>query len=775
MITPNTLLQNRYLVLRLLAQGGMGAVYEARDQRLGNIVALKESFFTEESLRQAFHREASLLATLRHSALPKVIDHFTEGDGQFLVMEFIRGDDLARLLEMSGRPIEQADVLMWADQLLGALEYLHAQRPPIIHRDIKPQNMKLNERAEIILLDFGLAKEAALDASQLNLSVRGYTLKYAPLEQIQGTGTDPRSDLYSAAATLYHLLTNVTPADALTRVTAIVEGGPDPLLPAHQINPKVSVAVSAVLQQALMLDRNRRLPNASAMRVALRQAAEGKSSGASPPMTELPTQRMTEVSPQSQVAVGGQDLSTAAYSLPPKIADPVKTHITLTAPKPVAQPPEVGFQVTPSPAKGRVKVWIAVAVTFILLVVAAIAFWPGRTGTSLTTGAANTKDGAKTVAAATTLSTREIISRGEGEEHSYRFTALPGELKLTLDVIGEGATVTVEALDRDEQPLSFNNKSSFSLASTSEHEQSVAHLLVDREQPVLLRVKTNYPQSLKAMRLRIEGPAKLSELATDNPSPLAAMFTDRDKPLPLPANVVFSGQSQKKANYYVFNAGPGELKFTLNVMAAGAAVDVELFDDQAEPLHFNNGSASFSVSSSELNEQDSAQLVLDRQQKLLMRLHTAYPQSLRAFRLKLDGPIQLAQTGGNDAVATALAPVFAPRDNPEAFKGKELTGNRLAKEGYYRLVAGPGKLGLGLEAEGGGCAVSVELFDSEAKRLHFDNDSTTLSVSSSGAKEKKSAETNLGREEVLLMRLSANYPDSLKEFRLKFDGAIKKQ
>src|SRR5262245_14285689 len=150
MLKANTMLQNRYLIIRHLAAGGMGSVYEARDQRLGNIVALKETFFVQESLRKAFHREASILATLRHPALPKVIDHFTEGSGQFLAMEYIRGDDLSIILEKHGKgdhkSIPQRDALMWADQLLGALEYLHSQRPPIIHRDLKPKNLKLNER-----------------------------------------------------------------------------------------------------------------------------------------------------------------------------------------------------------------------------------------------------------------------------------------------------------------------------------------------------------------------------------------------------------------------------------------------------------------------------------------------------------------------------------------------------------------------------------------------------------------------------------------------------
>jgi len=155
MLEPNTILQNRYVILRLIAQGGMGAVYEAKDRRLGHLVALKETFFSDELMRRAFEREAWLLASLRHAALPKVSDHFTEDGGQFLVMEFIPGIDLGKLLERQNKPFALAEVLHWGDQLLGALEYLHKQDPPVIHRDIKPQNLKLTAENEIILLDLG--------------------------------------------------------------------------------------------------------------------------------------------------------------------------------------------------------------------------------------------------------------------------------------------------------------------------------------------------------------------------------------------------------------------------------------------------------------------------------------------------------------------------------------------------------------------------------------------------------------------------------------------
>jgi len=143
MLAANTVLQNRYRIVRQLGQGGMGTVYEAVDQRLSSVVALKETLVTTEEGRQAFQREASLLANLRHACLPRVIDHFSEAAGQYLVMEFISGDDLAHLLELRGHAFPVDDVLQWSDELLKALEYLHGHNPPILHRDIKPSNLKL--------------------------------------------------------------------------------------------------------------------------------------------------------------------------------------------------------------------------------------------------------------------------------------------------------------------------------------------------------------------------------------------------------------------------------------------------------------------------------------------------------------------------------------------------------------------------------------------------------------------------------------------------------
>src|SRR4030095_3744336 len=237
MLAAGSILQGRYRIVGKLGEGGMGAVYEALDERLDATVALKETLFTDERLRKQFEREARLLARMHHPALPRVSDHFAEGDGQFLVMPFIPGDDLSKMMALKNGPFPPDQVLTWGDQLLDALDYLHTQDPQIIHRDIKPQNLKLTGRGQIILLDFGLAKgqSGGISVVTTSASIYGYTPNYAPLEQIQGMGTDARSDIYALSATLYHLMTAVKPPDALTRAASLVNGEPDPLTPANEV------------------------------------------------------------------------------------------------------------------------------------------------------------------------------------------------------------------------------------------------------------------------------------------------------------------------------------------------------------------------------------------------------------------------------------------------------------------------------------------------------------------------------------------------------------
>src|SRR5678816_124821 len=211
-LAQNTLIQGRYLVVHLIGKGGMGEVYLAVDQRLGSAVALKRTYFAgDEMLGNAFEREARTLARMRHPVLPKVTDHFGEGEEQYLVMEHIAGDDLSKRLEAAQKPFPLTWVLFWSDQLLDALAYLHSHEPPIIHRDIKPQNLKLTDENHIVLLDFGLSKNFDTNSASSpvnSASVAGYSPHFASMEQIRGTGTDARSDMYSLAATLYQLLTN---------------------------------------------------------------------------------------------------------------------------------------------------------------------------------------------------------------------------------------------------------------------------------------------------------------------------------------------------------------------------------------------------------------------------------------------------------------------------------------------------------------------------------------------------------------------------------------
>jgi serine/threonine protein kinase/thiol-disulfide isomerase/thioredoxin len=275
MLAPNTILQSRYRIVRKLGQGGMGAIYEAIDQRVSCVVALKETLVgSSATLREAFHREAALLANLRHSCLPKVSDYFSEGDGEFLVMEFIAGNDLLELLAQREGPLSQQQVILWAIELLKLLEYLHTHDPAILHRDIKPANLKVTKSGELFLLDFGLAKGSTgqMVTVETERSVPGYTPIYAPLEQILGHGTDQRSDLYAVGATLYHLLTGHAPVSAPARFSAIETDQPDPLKPADQVNVEIAPEVAVCIQTSMALSRRERTESARKMRVELERA-----------------------------------------------------------------------------------------------------------------------------------------------------------------------------------------------------------------------------------------------------------------------------------------------------------------------------------------------------------------------------------------------------------------------------------------------------------------------------------------------------------------------
>jgi serine/threonine protein kinase len=267
-LPPDTVLQGRYSIVKHLCKGGMGAVYEAVDQRLDATVALKETFAVDERLRRQFEQEARLLAQLNHPALPRVSDYFTEGDRSFLVMQFIGGVDLAEIIASQPGPFPRNQVVAWADQLLDALIFLHSRERQIIHRDIKPHNLKLTANGTIALLDFGLAKAEAADKTS-DKSVSGFTRRYAPIEQIQDHGTTPRSDIYALGATLYHLLTGTKPVDAVVRAAALESGKDDPLRPANEVHAAVGVELAQILMRAMAQNPANRFESAREFREAL--------------------------------------------------------------------------------------------------------------------------------------------------------------------------------------------------------------------------------------------------------------------------------------------------------------------------------------------------------------------------------------------------------------------------------------------------------------------------------------------------------------------------
>lgn len=340
-----TLLQQRYRVGHAIGHGGFGFVYEAIDQNIDARVALKQILRPTPTLRQAFEREARLLANLQHPALPRVTNFFSEADADFIVMDFIAGQNLAELLTQRRPTVEE--VLTWADELLDVVQYLHSHNPPIIHRDIKPENIKLNHRGSVVLLDFGIAKgslgvEASTTASQ---SIAAFTRRYAPPEQILRGGTDERSDIFSIAATLYHLLSGQQPVPADQRIGDQSQGGPDPLQPVTQVNALVPLAVSDLIHQAMARRMDQRPSSAKLFREQLHEA---RSQPARPvDATEMGTVTDEGTTPQTG-STGVDDRARVA----PRPPAPVLPRPALQVTPPVGVNPPVAVTRNPGPTRG---------------------------------------------------------------------------------------------------------------------------------------------------------------------------------------------------------------------------------------------------------------------------------------------------------------------------------------------------------------------------------------------------------------------------------------
>ena len=264
-LSKGTLLQGRYEIIRVLAIGGMSIVYQARDRRFSNVTklcAVKEMVNSapdphlRELAVQNFEREANILATLSHPAVPKIFDYFSEGNRSYLIMEFIEGRDLEAVLNQNIDFLSEKKVIEWAVQICDVLDYLHSYDPPIIYRDIKPSNIMLDKHGRVMLVDFGIAKVFQTGQKGTMIGTEGYS----PPEQYRGAA-EPRGDLYALGATMHHLLTKRDPR--LEPPFSFHER------PIRSFNPQVSAGLEAVVMRALEYDVEKRFASAKEMKQAL--------------------------------------------------------------------------------------------------------------------------------------------------------------------------------------------------------------------------------------------------------------------------------------------------------------------------------------------------------------------------------------------------------------------------------------------------------------------------------------------------------------------------
>lgn len=271
-LQSGALLSNRYLIQDVIGIGGMGAVYRARDLHFPNVnklVAVKEMVnqarepLVRETIVRNFEREANLLATLSHPAIPRIFDYFSHQERSYLILEFIHGKDLESLLEETPGFLPVERVVDWAIELCDVLHYLHTHQPePVIFRDMKPSNVMINQHDHVVLVDFGIAKTFQIGEKGTMIGTEGYS----PPEQYRGEAS-ALADIYALGATLHHLLTRRDP-----RLEPPFSFGERPI---HQAHPEVSADLEAVIYTALQYEPADRFPSAWSMKEALLRTRQG--------------------------------------------------------------------------------------------------------------------------------------------------------------------------------------------------------------------------------------------------------------------------------------------------------------------------------------------------------------------------------------------------------------------------------------------------------------------------------------------------------------------
>lgn len=438
-LSAETLLENRYQVHDLLGQGGMGAIYRGFDTKLKIPVAIKENFFRNRDSVQQFEQEGLLLARLRHANLPRVIDHFSHNDHQYLVMDFIEGQDLWEIIEAQGHPLTEMEALQYITQICQAVAYLHEQEPPVIHRDIKPQNIKITPKGQAVLVDFGIAKIGVQDMLT-GTAARGVTPGFSPPEQYSGTGTSPQSDIYALGATLYAILTSQKPPDSIKLITGEAEFEfPDPSF------EELTAAMREIIQAAMQIRPTQRPQSVAAWQAQLTALLAGQSPP--PQLTDVtdgpaadPPLTATVISQPSRIETG----QTMPLPENASLESPVVAQTASAAPPPVTESeppqPEEGqtmmlaadsHKMTPAHThrpSSPLGWWVGGALVLLaLILVGSVAFVLGRANSQTTVSTAivqppTVDTEAMLIALAATVEARETSEQTDDHRVDYAAT-----------------------------------------------------------------------------------------------------------------------------------------------------------------------------------------------------------------------------------------------------------------------------------------------------------------------------------------------------------------